>query len=581
MATQAQLAAVQQLYVGYLGRAADSAGQQFWANAIANGTATIASVATGFTLSAEYKAAYGGLTTDALVEKVYNNVLGRTPDAEGKAFWVAALASGKVTADTLVATIVTNLGALDQQTINNKVFVAQTYTDTVGADYAPAGGAAVLVGVDSTTASVNTALAAITGGTLPGQVPGLALINAADAAVADRVAYETSNKAAVDKIAADLKLTVVTGTDFKTELGNVVVAAATERAKGVNGGTDSTTVIATKVSDATAKTGADYTALGTAGQVKANAYVAAVKAEAALSAAKPADVAGVKAGLVTDAKLDAAAKAAVLKVDASIKGADTLYTFYTKGTTTADQRAAIDTALKDVPYYTTFKATAQVDSAKNVAGQNVIETKAAVDALDAGKYSTDYLAQTGLETTLANAKAADAIVAAAKAQADAYAVKTGAEKTATDAVNNFKPDGVELVKLDGTAKVGTTDLPGATATKDVFYFADKTVAADPTKDFAITKFAAGDSIVLGNSTYTFNSGALSTGDNNKLEFFLVKSDAGVQIVLETAKYGSSDVKADATTGVIDNTVADHATVITLTGVTADHVAVNGGVVSYV
>ena len=140
MATQAQIKAVQQLYVGYLGRAADSAGLAFWADAIANGTATIASVATGFTLSNEYKAAYAGLDSAALVDQVYTNVLGRAADAEGKAYWVDALAKGTVTADTLVSFIVTNLGALDQATINNKVFVAQTYTDTAGASYNTAAG---------------------------------------------------------------------------------------------------------------------------------------------------------------------------------------------------------------------------------------------------------------------------------------------------------------------------------------------------------------------------------------------------------------------------------------------------------
>ena len=578
MATQAQIAAVQQLYVGYLGRAADSAGQQFWANAIANGTATIASVATGFTLSNEYKATYGGLSTSDLVEQVYNNVLGRAPDADGKAFWVAALANGTVTADTLVATIVTNLGALDQQTINNKVFVAQTYTDTAGASYNVDAGTASIVGVDSTAASVAAATAKIANGSLPGQVPALALINAADAAVADRVAYETANKAAVDKIAADLKLTVADGTAFKTELADVVKASTDARALNVNGGTDTTTVLTTKASDAAAKTAADYAALNAAGKAKADAYVAAFKAEAALKAANPADVAGVKAGLAADTKFDSTVIGNAAKVDASIKDAGTLYSFYTNGTTTADQRAAIDTALKDVPYFVTFKATAVVDSAKNVAGQAVIETKAAVDA--AGTYSADYLIQAGVEKTLANAKAADAIVTAAKAQADAYAVKTTAEKTATDAVTNFKADGVKLHALDGTDDAGTADAVGTT-TKDVFYFADKAVAADPAKDFAITKFAAGDSIVLG-SGYSFNSGALSTGDNNKLEFFLVQQGKDTLVVLETTKYGSSDVaKASDGTLVSNSATADHAAIITLTGVTADHVAVNNGVVSYV
>ena len=41
MATQAQIAAVQQLYIGYLGRAADKAGLDFWTNAVATGVSTL------------------------------------------------------------------------------------------------------------------------------------------------------------------------------------------------------------------------------------------------------------------------------------------------------------------------------------------------------------------------------------------------------------------------------------------------------------------------------------------------------------------------------------------------------------
>ena len=109
MATQAQITAVQQLYVSYLGRAADKAGLDFWSNAIANGTSTIESVATGLTLANEYTAAYGGLSTSDLVDAVYNNVLGRTADASGKAFWVSAFANGTVKADTFVASLISSL----------------------------------------------------------------------------------------------------------------------------------------------------------------------------------------------------------------------------------------------------------------------------------------------------------------------------------------------------------------------------------------------------------------------------------------------------------------------------------------
>lgn len=126
---------VQELYIGYLGRAADKAGLDFWVKAIENGTSTLESVALGFTLSAEYKAAYEGLTTTQLVAKVYQNVLGRVADADGLGFWVGEINKGVVKADTLVKSMINSLGAIDQLNMDNKVQAANTYTTTAGDKY--------------------------------------------------------------------------------------------------------------------------------------------------------------------------------------------------------------------------------------------------------------------------------------------------------------------------------------------------------------------------------------------------------------------------------------------------------------
>jgi len=68
---------VQSLYVGYLGRAADQEGLNFWVDSIRNDVSTLESVALGFTLSDEYQSIYDGLSTEELVSAVYKNVLGR------------------------------------------------------------------------------------------------------------------------------------------------------------------------------------------------------------------------------------------------------------------------------------------------------------------------------------------------------------------------------------------------------------------------------------------------------------------------------------------------------------------------
>jgi hypothetical protein len=62
------------------------------------------SVAQNFVNSIEFKIAFGGSnpTVNTLVTKLYNNVLNRTPDAGGLAFWQDKLSNGGwTTADVL------------------------------------------------------------------------------------------------------------------------------------------------------------------------------------------------------------------------------------------------------------------------------------------------------------------------------------------------------------------------------------------------------------------------------------------------------------------------------------------------
>ncbi|RRV84163.1 DUF4214 domain-containing protein [Stutzerimonas stutzeri] len=194
---------VQALYVGYLGRAADQAGLDFWTNAIVNGTSTIESVALGFTLSQEYTSKYEGLSNEELVAAIYQNVLGRAADADGLAFWVGELEKGVQTPETLLAAMINSLGAVDQKVIDNKVYVANAYTAAAGADYKAEAGAKILEGVDGTAASVAKAI-----GTLPTSTATLtetlAALQAAEKAVADFV--EETGYAGTEVGAAEMAL---------------------------------------------------------------------------------------------------------------------------------------------------------------------------------------------------------------------------------------------------------------------------------------------------------------------------------------------------------------------------------------
>lgn len=599
MATQAQIAAVQQLYIGYLGRAADKAGLDFWTNAVATGVSTLESVATGFTLSNEYKAAFGGLTNDALVEKVYTSVLGRASDTAGKAFWVDALAKGTVTADKLVATFIGALGAPDQTIINNKTFVAQTYTDTVGAEYNATAGASVIAGVDGSAASVTAALANISNGTLTGLVPGVALINAVAAANAAVTAYEKS--VATTNPTFDTLNGAVAGKDGAVTSAEATTAAekATEaRFDTMKGGVSALTT-AVLTDDATTKaalaSSSKTIVLNTTGGPAALAALdQAVAAQKALVGNTAATATKTALEVATE-NASTAATAALAGVDAAAK-AGTLTTYEKLseafGATPIDSVSSLKDALISAPSIGKSALLTELQKVTTY-GQQAIDTvakqaafiKAAKDIEDAkdsavlkgtDNYITKANSADDAAALLVKAQAADVAVAAAKVVVDKFAALKNGTDVAAAALKTFADANSEKVLIKEVSAGGNVE---ASAKADVFYFGSK---LDATKDFNLgtaTHFGAGDSIVLG-SNYTFNSGALSTGNGNALEFFLVKGSTGTQVVIETEAYGSSaaGTVVDASGNVTDSPAA---TVINLVGVTADHLSVNNGVISYV
>lgn len=427
---------------------------------------------------------------------------------------------------------------------------------------------------------------------MPGQVVGLALINALTSAEAAVTAYETSNKAALDALATKLALTP--GTDFGTELTAVSNKADADR--GAASPESDTSVLAARA--ATAKTNVDtaYAALSSTEKAQADKYVATIAAEAT---AKTAAATAVEQGAAIGG-LDADATAAAALTNHGGTASD-LYDEYVAAS--AADRTAIDTEFKDSSFYATFKATVAKDAAYADA---VKATLAAKDALDgdqttstttvqihgvtvvgdadttqgsaaAGTYVSALDTKTTADTTLANAQAADANVAAVKAIAAGYTAVNNAETAANDAI--FKAvTGFNATHTDAKVVDLAADATAVSTVKETFFFGDKATTAN---DFKIASFGAGDSFVVG-SGYTFNKGALSTGDNNTSEFFLVQNGKDTLVVLETEKYGSSDVAVDASTGAVtavSNT--DHAAIITLTGVNVADLTVSNGVVSHV
>ena len=90
-------AQVLRLYQAALGRAPDQAGLHQWIGNLQAG-APLSSLAAGFVGSAEFTARYGaGLSTTGFVTALYQNALGRAPDAAGLASWTSQINSGQIT----------------------------------------------------------------------------------------------------------------------------------------------------------------------------------------------------------------------------------------------------------------------------------------------------------------------------------------------------------------------------------------------------------------------------------------------------------------------------------------------------
>lgn len=577
---------IQQLYVGLLGRAADQGGLNWWVDQVTTGGRTLEDIRASFVTSTEYTTTYGAASTRTdLVTAIYSNLFERTPSADELAYWVS---TDTRPADQLVTAFLEFASTADQAVINNKTFVAQTYTDTVGTGFSAAGAAAVIADVDGTSASVAAAIKALNDGSLAGQVPGVGLINDLSAAQTAQAKFETDNKAAVDALATkfDIKDATFDALTFAQKVDAVQVEANDARtAAGTNpisGAAEaSTDVLQIRIADAQKALTAqraleDKTAAAT--------YEAAFAKDAATKEASADDIAVAKAGL--DAVAGVTGAGGILDLldanPALVQGSpataptfatsDDLYDYYTNAQTTVTQRGVIDAAFKDVAFYSTFKTTASVDVADKAAAADLVTAEANVNPA----FVTAVKAVSAATSTFEAAKLADADKAAADTLATSHDAAVEAVNLADQALtayNNTHTD-TKVVELASVAASDTV--------KEAFYFGEKVSAAD---DFTIgtatvsSQFGAGDAIVLGTG-YSFNSGALSTGDNNKLEFFFVKTDTGTQVVIETANFGSGAATPSATTGVAP-AANDNLAVITLTGVTADHLSVANGVVSYV
>ena len=140
---------VQQLYIGYMGRPADTGGLANFSAALAAvgaptdapglsqayaGNETVRILIDSFGTSEESRQLYGG-DTQAFITAVYMSLFNRSPDAEGLAFWSNAIDSGNLTKGNAALSILsgalknqTAQGLIDANSVRNKVAVGSNFT---------------------------------------------------------------------------------------------------------------------------------------------------------------------------------------------------------------------------------------------------------------------------------------------------------------------------------------------------------------------------------------------------------------------------------------------------------------------
>lgn len=585
-------AQIQQLYVAYLGRAADKAGLDYWSAELnaSPATLTLEDLRANFVNEQpEYAAAYAGLSRVDAVTKIYNNLFGRAPDAAGLTYWTTG-GGANVPADDLLVAFINGAGTTDAQTITNKVLVAEIYTSTAGDNFLAADAATIVSGVTD-NASITTALDLLTDGSLSGiAVPaGISALKADIAADAAVTAFEANNVATLKALNTELATLSTTGdkagliADYTASTATTYAGLVTDLEAGITaarGSLDTDALTAAVATDTTALANARTAYLTETGTTNAvantAAYDAAVKADAANTGANTADITEARATFDAYAANtnNATAFAAAVKAAGLADGTTSAQIYTTlsaAGTSDATVKAITD-AFASISAFSGVQTVAGLERAEAVADANLTAATTAVTATANG---------TAWKTAYDKLAADTASLNASKA-VDAFEAKYTVTDTAHEALVNTAASTQTALGANAALKVvdvaAAGNLTAGTAGSDVFYFASK---VDQANDVSIT-FNAKDSVFLGEG-YTLNSAAtvdattgfITGGDNNKLEVFFVQDGANVKAVVETNVTGSTTADLSAASA------TDGAAVITLTGVTVAELTFANGVISHV
>ena len=119
---------VQKLYVAYFSRPADVAGLQYWVDVLATHPNGYQQISSSFAASDEYKAMYAGMDSRATVSAVYQHLFGRAAETAGVDYWAKLLDAKTITIDNVVTQVAAGAQGSDKVAYNGKVSVAAAFT---------------------------------------------------------------------------------------------------------------------------------------------------------------------------------------------------------------------------------------------------------------------------------------------------------------------------------------------------------------------------------------------------------------------------------------------------------------------
>ena len=122
---------IQQLYVAYFGRPAETTGLAYWEANVAASNGDTSAISAAFSRSPEYLATYANKSPVEIVNAIYVNLFGRPAEFEGLTFWAGKLENKEADISTIIAAIVGGASAGDQEVFENKGKAAAAFTDAI------------------------------------------------------------------------------------------------------------------------------------------------------------------------------------------------------------------------------------------------------------------------------------------------------------------------------------------------------------------------------------------------------------------------------------------------------------------